>query len=185
LHIFTLLIAGALEVRNRGLEKQCNNIAREGLDNAALAPQRRRALGSTREPRRIDDAGGSSLAAYRAQSRPRSDPAGGGASRGARLRRCLDKRAHHHSEGCAISAFCGLLRPGFDPDLGGGLHQEDRARHQRAGLADAAPAAARQGIGDITEPVRGTADPRGRGRLDGGRIRCPRRAVPRAWAAHG
>jgi hypothetical protein len=46
--------------------------------------------------------------------------------------------------------------------------KKGRARHECAGVADAPSVAAREGIGDVAEPLRRTADPRRRGRLDGG-----------------
>ena len=84
-----------------------------------------------------------------------------------------------------LPAIGHLLGSGADADLGRRVHAARQARHQRAGAADAPSAAARQGTGDVAEPVAGTADPRRRRRLDGGRVRRARRAVPRARPAHG
>ena len=93
----------------------------------------------------------------------------------ARAQRCLGQRAHHRAAR-AIPALAAVLRPGADADLGRRGDRAGAARHQRAGAADAPPAAARQGAGDAAQPFGRAADPRRRGRLAGARVRRARRA---------
>ena len=77
-----------------------------------------------------------------------------------------------------LSAVAEFLGSGADADLGRRLHPARAAGHQRAGAADAASAAAREGAGDAAEPVAGPPDPGRRRRLDGGGVCRAGRAVP-------
>ena len=124
-------------------------------------------------------------AAYRPQGGTRFDPPCRRASRAIGLRRCVGQRTYHRAEGRAVSAVAEFLGPGADADLGRRLHPAREAGHQRAGVADAASAAAGEGTGDVAEPVAGPADPGRRRRLDGGGVQRARRAVQRTRPAHG
>ncbi|HEY4042137.1 MAG TPA: LLM class flavin-dependent oxidoreductase [Rhodopila sp.] len=80
-----------------------------------------------------------STAPYRPQGFARKHPSRCDPRRGARLRRCLGQRAHHHPEGQRLPAIAKLLGSGSHPHLGRGGHPARAARHLGAGPAAAPP----------------------------------------------
>src|SRR6516165_3318900 len=99
---------------------------------------------------RVLNATRDSSAACRRAGDAAEDPARGDASRGSRSRRRVGQRAHHRAA-LELPPLAPVLRAGAEPDLGCRSNRAGEARHQCAGIADAAPAAAREEAGDIAE----------------------------------